>query len=331
MRLVVVHPRMSVLGGAERVAIHSLKAGLEAGYEVALISEEFDPRRIENFFACEGLFERVETLAYPIFKPKLMRRALLYRQLYYHRRQIQRVLAKHPDIHLLLSTQDIGYVPDTSARVVQYCYFPDYFSHIEFGRSVLGWRLYYWPARRYYHERAKHVDGILSTSNYTRDVVKRVWERDSLIIYPPCPVNLYESKEQPKENLVITVGRIVPEKRIEVFLDIARELPSLAFVAIGRTQEGKETYFEHLLKQKPNNASIIDLPLREASDILARAKVYVHCTHSEQFGISIVEAMAAGCVPVVHDSGGPREIVTPEVGFRWLQVDEAVKRIAALM
>ena len=52
---------------------------------------------------------------------------------------------------------------------------------------------------------------------------------------------------------------------------------------------------------------------------------------NEHFGITISEAMAGGCVPVVHDSGGPQETVTPDVGFRWNHVDEAVKQVSALM
>jgi glycosyltransferase involved in cell wall biosynthesis len=72
-------------------------------------------------------------------------------------------------------------------------------------------------------------------------------------------------------------------------------------------------------------------PLRKLRDVLARAKIYVHCARNEHFGISIVEAMAAGCVPVVHDSGGPREIVTDEVGYRWTIVDKAVEFVSELI
>jgi len=42
----------------------------------------------------------------------------------------------------------------------------------------------------------------------------------------------------------------------------------------------------------------------------------------EPFGITVVEAMSASCVPVVHDSGGPREIVNDRVGFRWQSIDD---------
>jgi alpha-1,2-mannosyltransferase len=46
----------------------------------------------------------------------------------------------------------------------------------------------------------------------------------------------------------------------------------------------------------------------------------------EHFGISVGEAMAAGCVPVVHDSGGPREIVGG-YGFLYDDVEDCVKAV----
>ena len=40
--------------------------------------------------------------------------------------------------------------------------------------------------------------------------------------------------------------------------------------------------------------------------------------NAEHFGMTTVEAMAGGCVPVVIDKAGQREIITPDVdGFRW--------------
>ena len=49
MRILVVHPRMSIMGGGERVAIHSMLAGMTMGHEVTLLSEEFDVQRLRTF------------------------------------------------------------------------------------------------------------------------------------------------------------------------------------------------------------------------------------------------------------------------------------------
>jgi glycosyltransferase involved in cell wall biosynthesis len=135
---------------------------------------------------------------------------------------------------------------------------------------------------------------------------------------------------QPRENLVVTVGRIVPEKRFHLFVELARMVPKTKFVAIGSLPDGTSDYYEVLRRTAPENVSFVLSPLRKVKDLLGRAMAYIHCAQNEHFGITIVEAMAAGCVPVVHDSGGPREIVTSEVGFRWRDLAVAARQIMML-
>jgi glycosyltransferase involved in cell wall biosynthesis len=152
-------------------------------------------------------------------------------------------------------------------------------------------------------------------------------------VYPPCPVDAYSelSKVQSRENLVVTVGRIVPEKRFHMFVELARMIPNTKFVAIGSLSDSTSAYYERLRRTAPENVSFVLSPLRKVKDLLGSAMVYVHCAENEHFGITIVEAMAAGCVPVVHDSGGPREIVTKDVGFRWRNLSLAGRQIAMLV
>jgi len=45
----------------------------------------------------------------------------------------------------------------------------------------------------------------------------------------------------------------------------------------------------------------------------------------EHFGITPVEAMAAGCVPIVYRGGGLTETVTKDSGFTWKTIDELIK------
>ena len=60
-------------------------------------------------------------------------------------------------------------------------------------------------------------------------------------------------------------------------------------------------------------------------EFLQKAKVYFHTQPWEDFGISIIEGMAANCIPVVHDSGGPREYVPPE--WRYKDAEGAIQKI----
>jgi alpha-1,2-mannosyltransferase len=330
MKILLVHPRLSVKGGGERVAIHSILAATKAGHEVSLLSEEFDEASFEDFYGCSGLFDKVDRSYYPAFKPVLGPRVLLYQRLIYHWLRIRKAVSRD-SFDIVLSTQDIGYVPSTQAPVIQYCYFPEYFSHLQTGSSP-AWRLYYRPASAYYRNRVRRVGILLSVSDFTRGFVAKKWERGSRTVYPPCPVESFSelSNVQPRENLVVTIGRIVPEKRFHLFVDLARIVPKTRFVAIGSLSDETSAYYEQLKRTAPENVSFVLSPLRKARDILGRAMAYVHCAENEHFGITIVEAMAAGCVPIVHDSGGPREIVTSEVGFRWSDLSAAARQIVML-
>jgi glycosyltransferase involved in cell wall biosynthesis len=331
MRIVLVHPRMSVMGGGERVAIHSIKEALKEGHEIYLACERFDVDAFEDFFGVQGLFKNVRLLSYPPFRP-VIRRAVLYQRLIYHQLRLRSIVSKKQRFDLILNTAEVANQPATRLPAVQYCYFPEYFSHLESDTLPRLWELYYQPARVFYHSRVSQIDLLLAVSDFTKEFVKKKWGRDATTLYPPCPVDLYSDlRDRPKENLVITVGRIGPEKRMELFLEIARRMPEVNFAIIGSVSPDKKSYSDMLRKTAPGNLSLVIAPLRKVNDILGKAKVYVHCALNEHFGITIVEAMAAGVVPVVHNSGGAREIVTDSVGYKWSTLDEASKQIASLI
>ncbi len=312
------------------MAIHSIIAALNGGHEVYLASEYFNVPAFEDFFACPGIFKNVHMLSYPSFQP-IADRAVLYQRLLYHEWRLKRALPKAKDIDLILSTQDAAYVPSAKSPTVQYCYFPEWFVHLESNPSSRFWKMYYLPGTVFYRSRVDRVDLLLSTSNFTKGFVRKKWGRDSTTLYPPCPIDLYRDLNGAKENLVITIGRVVPEKRMNLFLEIARQLPQLKFAIIGSVAPERESYLQHLKDTAPTNVSFVMSPLRRVKDLLAKAKIYVHSALNEHFGISIVEAMAAGCVPVVHDSGGPREIVSNNAGYKWNSVSEAVTQISNLV
>jgi glycosyltransferase involved in cell wall biosynthesis len=79
------------------------------------------------------------------------------------------------------------------------------------------------------------------------------------------------------------------------------------------------------------------------SDLLSRAIIYWHATgfeidpnvspeKCEHFGISVLEAMAAGCVPLVVSNGGPTEFVREkETGFQYSTIEELVSKTKQIL
>jgi glycosyltransferase involved in cell wall biosynthesis len=114
-----------------------------------------------------------------------------------------------------------------------------------------------------------------------------------------------------KENLIITVGLIDSErtfflKGIDTFIKVAEKLPEFRFLIIGASNKLPA----HLLKPQTKNLEWIDRVNHEELEVYyKKAKIYCQFSRSESFGVSIVEAMNFGCIPVVTNVGGMTEIV----------------------
>lgn len=74
-------------------------------------------------------------------------------------------------------------------------------------------------------------------------------------------------------------------------------------------------YYQRLLalcRGKENTKILPNLKRDEVLVLLSKAKIFFHPMPNEHFGIAVVEAKAAGCLPVVHASFGPMEILAAE-------------------
>ena len=164
---------------------------------------------------------------------------------------------------------------------------------------------------------------ILANSCYVANGIRNLLKINPKVINPPVNTSLFNSLAQSKERIVVTVSRFVGEKNLEIIPEIATKVDA-KFVLIGSVYDF-ETWTEYkkllaLIKKKKVEEKVSvypSLPLEDKIRFLKKAKVYFHTMRFEDFGIAIVEGMAASCIPVVHNSGGPREFVPQE----WLYED----------
>jgi glycosyltransferase involved in cell wall biosynthesis len=337
LKALVVHPRVAILGGAERVLLHFLNA-LRRDFSVTLCSEKLNEDAFADFFGVDGGFwNGIRRISYPPFEPRFPRLSVYQRIAHQRLFELEGLTRFADSFDVVFSTQDIMYMPKTSIPSLQYCTYPNYFSSLENQRHLQGkalgansndrtvfWRIYYLPAEREFSNRASRAK-VISLSNYTRAAVKRAWGVGSEIVYPPCPVDYYQPMD--KENLVVTVGRMDPAKRFEIFFQIAKLVPNYRFVVVSSISRNDGwQYYDWILRSKPENAEVILKPLRHCPELLGKARFYVHCMIGEHFGITTVEAMSAACVPVVHNSGGQPEIIH-DSGIVWNTPEEAASFI----
>jgi len=176
---------------------------------------------------------------------------------------------------------------------------------------------------------------LIANSNYTAEEIKKNSGKKPPTLYPPVPSVFFKNNpknltKNKQKNLVVTISRFDPSKGLEKIPHIASLTDkNIKFAIIGRVQHKKTLLSLQKLTKKLGLTDRIlfftDISKLEMKKILQDAKIYLHTRVNEHFGISVVEAMAMGCVPIVHDSGGTKEFVPKNL--RYQTIYEAAAKI----
>ena len=209
-------------------------------------------------------------------------------------------------------------------RIVIYCH-SDFRDETEKDVSKYKgvWSAYYRPYYLLSQRFVSHIgdEGIILVANsrFTQESLKERFGKDSIVIYPPVDTDAFQS-DMKKEDRVLTISRYSQEKRLEFALDALGGL-DIPYTIIGNTKtKVNEVYYDSLnakaksTKPEGNVFLLKNISRELVVDSLKRAKVYFHAA-PETFGISVVESMAAGCIPVVPDNSAHRETVPDELRF----------------
>jgi glycosyltransferase involved in cell wall biosynthesis len=343
----------SSLGGAQLVVAHlaeilSQRYDVEiihpgAAYTIETLARSFDldlrrvkERRIENLPA---------SFAVPGTEPSL--RAMM---------KEARSLTERYDLFLYSGH---GVPPFCYARRgLVYCHFPMESSPDQGLQKDPRWvqrraldRWWRWIAYRFlWRQRMNGYDKILANSSFTAKWIERRWGRRAEVLYPPVDLCVPKSE---KRNLIVSVGRFTGGGRsknqfaqVQAFREFLMQVSGWQLCLIGSYGEMQEdqTYLS-AVRQAAQGLPVTFL-LRVDRDAicrtLAEAKLFWHTAGLsvneaespewlEHFGIATVEAMRAGCVPIVTAAGGQLEIVEDSVnGFLIQDLRELSQKSATL-
>ena len=137
------------------------------------------------------------------------------------------------------------------------------------------------------------------------------------VVYPPVNLGRFAAmRGRPKERRVATTGRFSPEKRHESAVRVMRRAGA-RWDAVGNARlQFQQAHLKRLRGMAgPNMHFHVNASEEELDGVLGGAKVYLH-PRPESFGIAVVEAVAAGCIPVVPDNSAHPETV-PFEGLRY--------------
>lgn len=147
-------------------------------------------------------------------------------------------------------------------------------------------------------------------SSVLKDLRNRGYQ-NSRMIFPPCRTSFKPSL--PKKKQVVQYTRVLPNKRIELFSEIARLLPEYPFYLVGRASSAgyheSTEYSQKVLRGLPRNVTFVNALTRDRPDILEESKVYLYTGSEAGIGVALVEAISAGCVPVSPRGVGAADVI----------------------
>ena len=196
-------------------------------------------------------------------------------------------------------------------------------------------------------------DKFFAISDYTKLWVSKLWGRDCEILYPPPSRSPIGGQ---KERIILSVGRFFEPKGrhskkhfdlIEAFksLDDSYFQDGWRLVLAGGCAEEDQDHLDEIKRAVKDSAIdiLVNISGDELENLYSRAAIYWHATgygesaltspsRFEHFGISVVEAMSAGAVPVVFETGGPSEIVQSGInGLHWKELKDLVDKTNQLI
>jgi len=196
---------------------------------------------------------------------------------------------------------------------------------------------------------------IISISEYSRNWIRKLWKKDSILLFPPVDIDSFKVRK--KEKIILSVGRFFPEHHNKKQLELARVFGELystypeimsgyTLYLVGGVEQRK-SHLEYVEKIKDISKNypvkiMTNIRWEELIEIFSKASVFWHGAgvgedeekHPEKFehfGITTVEAMASGCISVVINKGGQKEIIKDgEDGFlfeSWSELKDITLRV----
>ncbi|NCO79710.1 glycosyltransferase family 4 protein [Candidatus Falkowbacteria bacterium CG_4_9_14_3_um_filter_38_19] len=151
---------------------------------------------------------------------------------------------------------------------------------------------------------ADRVDKFIANSNFVARRIKKYYQRDPQVIYPPVEIARFKVSSNISDYF-LTGGRLVPYKRVDLAIVACQKLGKKLKIF----GDGVDLKRLKKIVGKDKNIEFVG-----RIDEETKADLYSHCLafinpQEEDFGITVVEAMASGRPVIAYGSGGAREIV----------------------
>lgn len=283
MKAAIYTPYLDTLGGGERYMLSVAKVLLDEGWQVDI--ENKDPKLIEKADSRFSLsLDRLNSVE---------------------------SIARGDGYDLCVWLSD-GSVPNLRARK-NILHFQRPFYNVD-GSSLMNRMKFF------------RIHKVVVNSQFTKKWIDKEYSISSKVLYPPVDIKKFKSKR--KQKMICYVGRFSTLEQvkghdvlIKAFKKFAKTNKDFKLYLIGGSEVGKGNYVAKLrrISGKANVEIIENAPFSQVVEEVGKSLFFWSAAgygveksrpeKKEHFGITLVESMAAGCIPLVYDGGGHKEII----------------------
>lgn len=297
MSIAIAHGELTSDGGAERVAIQMARC-FDAPIYANKVDQSFVPDDIQvyelfdsrwaNFFFEQGY--KPDTVYWLCKHFYQMQRAQYLEQLYPYETIIQTKAGTD------------WFIPRDTQTVIRYVHHVQRRHYDQFylrGRALKErvWSLFH---RTMHKQTVDYPDIYVANSDITKRRIERYWGIDSddiHTVYPGVHIPNEAIKSDADGEYFFHVGRLANNKRIDLLVNVAREIDTKIIVA-------GTGPLEHLVEDGPSNLEYVGyVDENQKWEYLSNALGTLFLAENEDFGIVPIESMAVG-TPVIGVNEG---------------------------
>ncbi len=158
---------------------------------------------------------------------------------------------------------------------------------------------------------SNHIQKWISNSENTKKRIKKYYNKEAVVMNPPINTSSYFFNKN--KNYWLSVNRLSKHKRIELQLKVFSKMPKENLIIVGSYEKGAnqfEKYKKYIESIKPNNVKIINwAENKKLINLYSQCKGLIATAKDEDFGMTLVEAMASGKPVIAVKEGGYKETV----------------------
>lgn len=301
MKVAIIHDWLTGIRGGELVLDSLLKLYPEAElftliYNKGALNERIENRKIHTAFTDRLPFKKTKYRSYlPLFPMAIETFDLRSFDLIISSSHcVAKGIIPHPDaLHISYIHSPMRYVWD-----LYYDYFPEMKGLKSYIIQAFSNYLRTWDVAS-----AHRVDQFISNSAFIARRIKKFYQREAEVVFPPCLPEGFKVIEEKKEDFYLIVSAFAPYKRIDLAIETFRT-NGKKLIVIGSGQDEKK-----LKKNVPSNIEFLgNKPRAEIAEYYKKARAFIF-PGLEDFGITPVESQGYSTPVIAFGKGGALETV----------------------